>query len=160
MDPGRVAWYAAWATVIGLPISIATLLAGLMGLSDQVRGVRAVADRAEAEVVKGQLRIGYPSDGGSVGMTAQVRGFSPYPHRFHYLSVGAPTGGNFIQDGPLDLSPIGVFTGRAIFGNVSAGVGEVFTLRVAATDHPLRPGSEELPDDTVYSNPIYVTRTK
>jgi hypothetical protein len=141
---------AAWANILALFVAVAAL-------SIQIRDVKAVADHTARIVLGNQLRINYPNSGSAVGPTAEIRGFTPFRDGAHYLIVSLPAG-DFIQDGPLKISPTGLWSGYANIGNASAGTGLVFTVRVFHTRDPLPPGSQTGPADAGFSEPITVLR--
>jgi hypothetical protein len=71
--------------------------------------------------------------------------------------VSVPAG-EFIQDGPLKVSPTGLWSGYANLGNASAGVGLVFTVRVFYTCGTLPAGSQVVPTDAIFSEPVSIFR--
>lgn len=141
---------AAFANILALFVAVAAL-------SVQIRDVKAVADRTAAAVLGNQLRITYPGNGGSVVPVVEVDGFTPFRDGAHYLIVSVPAG-DFIQDGPLRVSPTGLWSGFANLGNASAGAGLVFSVRVFYTRKPLPAGSQIVPADTVFSEPVSIFR--
>ena len=157
--PRQLTFWAAMATILGLPVNCVGMIVGLAALFNQLQGLRVVADRTEAQITRSRMRIVYPSDGGSVAATEQVRGSTPYQNKSHYLVV-TTRGGDFLQDGPLKISPGGIWSGQARFGNAGLGDGDAFMIRIATTRAPLMPGTTTLPDDAIYSEPISVRRIR
>jgi len=146
----RLFRFAAWANIL-------TLVLTAVGLSYQIHDVKQVAIRTADVLLGSQLHISYPTNGSVVGRTAEVRGFTPFPQQANYLVVSLPAG-DFIQEGPLKVSPSGLWVGIANFGNASAGAGLVFTVRVFHTHELLPPGFQTLPADSGFSEPISVLR--
>ena len=141
---------AAIATILGLFVAVAAL-------SMQIHDVKAVADRTAAAVLSNQLRITYPDNGGTVDPVIEMHGFTPFRDGAHYLVVSVPAG-DFIQDGPLKVSPTGLWSGFANLGNASAGRGLVFSVRVFYTRESLPSGSQAVPADAIFSEPVSIVR--
>src|ERR1041385_3295134 len=153
----RVSYWAAVATVLAVPVNCVAVVIGFIALRNQLQNLKAVADRTEAQILRSQMRIAGPIDGSMVGPTGEICGFTPYPNKAHYLVVTA-RGGDFVQDGPVRLSREGLWSGQARFGNAGVGEGDLFIVRLAATQAPISPGMTTLPSDTIFSEPITLRR--
>lgn len=147
---GLFAW-AAWATILALPVSVAALL-----LQPGHHDANVIL-RPDPPAT-GRLRLTDPANGTRVDEVIDVRGVTPFPDKKHYLLVTAPTGGTFIQDAPMEVSQTGILTGRATLGNKAVGAGLSYTIRVLATRTTLLRLSASPPDDAIFSDPITVTR--
>jgi hypothetical protein len=143
--------------VVAALANILALFVAVTQLSYQIRDVKQIANHTAEVVLGSQLHINYPLNGSIVGRTAEISGFTPFRDQAHYLVVSVPAG-DFIQDGPLKVSPSGLWSGFANFGNVTAGPGLTFTVRVLHTHQPLPPGSQTLPANGGFSEPISVFR--
>ncbi len=158
-DRERIVLWAAWATILALPLTFITMTVAAIALFYQVRDLRAVAARTEAQLVRSQLRIAYPKDGDAVQALSEVRGLTPYPNKVLYLVV-ATRGGEFLQDSKVRVTPAGTWSGQAAFGNASLVDGTTFIVRVAALERPLPSGVKHLPGDAIFSDPVTVKRVR
>lgn len=150
----RLARSAQWANILGLPLALLSVAAGLV----QLHGVKEVAERTEKRIIHNQLRIVDPLEGAVVGDVISIIGFSPYAGGSVQVVVTPPNGGDFVQAEPVEVSPTGVFAGHATLGNSAGGGGEIFILRVFYTRTPPGAVSTTVPSDAIFSDPITIQR--
>jgi hypothetical protein len=144
---GLGAW-AAWATILTLPVSIVPLLSEHHAQPE---------DRSE-QSSHNRLQFTAPASGIRVaGDGVDVRGVTSFRDRKHYLEVRPPTGAPFIQ-GPLEVSESGVVEGRAMLGNDFVGPGLTYSIRIFATRQTLQRLWGPPPVDARFSDPVSVTR--
>lgn len=162
----RIALFGLIVAILSL---ITMVIFGILGLQKSVgdiqSGVNEVSSRVE-RVEKGilarQFTITTPVDGASVDRIAVIRGKTPFTEMNHYVVVTpVKTGDDWVQDGPVQVSASGLWTGRAIFGAAAVGAREEFMVRALATKSTLSPGPLiEVPEDAIFSESITVTRTR
>jgi hypothetical protein len=108
------------------------------------------------------LRIVSPEAGALVEQGAAVSFTSPFVDLDHYITViplGSPD--RYVVDGPLHISTEPSTSGRAIFGNEAAGIGERFAMQIIATKGKLAEGVlAHVPSDAKLSPQVVVYRAR
>jgi hypothetical protein len=127
--------------------------------SNADNGTMSERDPSHTKVLpRRTLKITSPSGGDIVSETIQVRGFTPYVGRNHYILVMPETSDEFLQDDALRVSPSGAFVGDATIGSATVGVNQKYLVRVLATKMVMPPGSVGVPADAVFSEAVTVYR--
>lgn len=142
-----------WHLAINLLGLMAAILFGLLPLT---RSVERVGER----ILSTQFTIMTPRNGETVEPTAPIRGLTPFLKMTHYVVVtSVKTGDSWIQNGPVDVSFGGVWTGQARLGTAGEGAGENYVIRGLATRSILTPGPLiKMPKDAIFSESVMVTR--
>jgi hypothetical protein len=145
-----LAKWAAWASIVAVPIALLTCLppASHVATPDDI-----VAPRATDCMVITQVIPAAPGD-----EAVELYGRTPFPGKKHYIVVQPPAGAPVIQDEPMRSSPDGEVWGRAVLGSKSAGAGQEFTIQVFVTATTLHPGSQSIPSNAKFSDPLTFKR--
>ncbi|MBI3195301.1 MAG: hypothetical protein HYZ34_12675 [Ignavibacteriae bacterium] len=150
--------------IIGLVVAITSVLVAIRTLDVTYKSLNQkvveVGERVEKNILARQFRIVDPADGTLVDIIYSIRGKSPFPNMKNYIIVTPMTQGiDMVQHGPLSVSPSGLWTGKAIFGQGAVGEGESFLVRCLATDSTLTEGPlTTIPSDAIFSESITVIR--
>jgi len=154
------------AVVLGLSLTayfgIRTVRLTGADIGTKVEQVREDVVQADRSFRQSQLRILSPVSGASVSENEAISGRSPYWALNNYVvvfSLKAKT--YFVQDGPLNVSPAGAWSGSATFGGAQAGASEEYLVYCVASEKPLPLGPlplERFPKNAIWSEPIDVTR--
>jgi len=150
------------ATVRGLAESklskcaaVASIAGVLLALLPFVPGRSSRPQPAMAE----SLQLTQPPDGATVGPTINVRGKASRDgaRLNYYLIVTPPQGAAQIEPDPMDMSPEGELSGRAVLGTGSVGVGQTFIVEILASTTALK-SLRQVPPGAKWSNAIRVVR--
>lgn len=120
-----------------------------------------IASTKEHRTIK-LLKINYPNNDSFVELTDIINGNTPFygiDSRNHYIIVTPlTTGDDFVQDGLVNISLDGSWSGYSKFGN-AGDVGKRFLVRVIATKSNLAPGPlTKKPEDGMFSDGVKVIR--
>lgn len=146
-----VAKLAAWANILLLPV-------GVLAWLHPTSNIPAQRDSIVGTHVPTGVTITEVSHAASADEAVDLRGLTAFAGKKHYVIVQPPLGAPVIQGEPMRVSSDGEVTGRAVLGSKAAGAGEEFTIQVFATGTALQPGSQSVPPDAQFSDPVKVKR--
>lgn len=137
-----------------------TVLAGILVWTVTQVLLPWVLDKPKVDLPTSRIRIKITSPIDTVRREVPaITGTTSYLDRNHYIVVTAPTGDNFIEDGPLKVSERGIWTGHATFGTAGVGNDKQYTIRIMATTAALSTGPiTNIPKDAIFSDPVTVRR--
>ncbi|MGD1046189.1 MAG: hypothetical protein ABR936_12850 [Bacteroidota bacterium] len=148
------------ALVVAVIMMLVTLRKESAAIQSDVFEIGNRVERVQKDVLARQFRIVDPVDDAIVDRTCMIRGKSPFPGMKNYIVVTPlKVGGDVVQNGPLRVSPSGLWVGEAILGSAEVGAGEKFLIRCIATDSALTEGTlTKIPNDAIFSESITVIR--
>ena len=150
------------ATILGGIIAILMFLIAFSSLKKDVRIVQVGIEEVKQQTLKSQLKIISPINGALVESSILIQGETPYLDKNHYTIITPlKAGGDFVQEGPLQISSSGLWSGIAYFGSAAVGIGEKFAIRIITTNMKLSSGHlSNIPKDAIISESITVKRIK
>lgn len=153
---------------IALSVTLVGILVGLTGIFFTIKDIRSKVGRVETgiqrvekQILAEDFRITSPTNGDIVEMIELIQGETPFLGMHHYVIVTPVKARTDFVEEEAKVSPGGLWSGQAVFGEAAAGAGEKFVVRALATESTLLRGPLiEVPKDATFSESITVTRKK
>lgn len=154
--------WAAIATIVTCFFTLIGVILAFISLNNDIESVQNDVARLEDLTKRNQFIITDPKNGAILEMTDIIKGTTPYVTKNHYIIVTPlKTGDDWVQKDILKISPTGLWSGRAIFGTASIGIGEDFIVRIIASNSTLPPGPlTQIPTDSIISEAIKISRRR